>query len=61
MKFDKNGHFAGFGYGPHDRQLATLALYAAQILTDILENTEKVMQVGLPAGLDELKNRVVSS
>jgi Family of unknown function (DUF5677) len=61
MKFDASGHFAGFRYGPHDRNLVALALYAAQIMMDILESTDKVMAIGLPASLREFQNRIVSS
>jgi hypothetical protein len=61
ISVDPLGNFAGLRYGPHDRQLAPLVIYAAQILTDILESTDKVMQVGLPPALQEFRNRVVSS
>jgi hypothetical protein len=58
IKIDANGHFSGVTYGPHDRNLAAFASYAAQILIEILQNTEKVMQVGLPIGLPDLSDRV---
>lgn len=61
MKLDSHGNFAGLKYGPHDRQLAPLVLYAAQILIDILESADRVLAVGLPAALQNLRSRVVSS
>jgi Family of unknown function (DUF5677) len=61
MKFDTQGHFVGLKYGPHDRQLVAVAIYAAQIMMDILANADKVLAVGLPPNLEQLRNRVVSS
>jgi len=57
LKFDKKGNFLGYIYGPHDRDLATFAVYAGKLQLDNLINTNKVIKGGLPASFTDFQNQ----
>jgi hypothetical protein len=57
LKFDKKGNFLDYIYGPHDRDLATFAVYAGNLQSHNLVNTNKVIKGALPASFTAFQNR----
>ena len=57
LKFDENGRFLGYNYGPHDRDLATYAGYILELQKDNLINANKLIKGILPARFADLQNR----
>ena len=57
LKFDRRRRFLGYVYGPSDRDLATYAVYAADLQRGNLTNTDKTISHGLPVGFAALQER----
>jgi hypothetical protein len=60
LKFDRNGHFLGYNYGPHDRELASYAGYILVLQRDNLINANKVIKGTLPTRLADLESRSIN-
>lgn len=59
LKFDRNGHFLGYNYGAHDRELASYAGYILVLQRDNLINANKVIKGSLPASFGAIQNRSI--
>jgi len=59
LKFDQNGHFLSYNYGPHDRDLASYAGYILVLQRDNLINANKVIKGTLPARFADLQKRSI--
>jgi len=57
LKFDRRRRFLGYVYGPSDKDLATYAVYAADLQRGNLTNTDKTIRHGLPVGFAALQER----
>jgi hypothetical protein len=60
VEFDKDFNVVGFKYGPHDRQFAAYALYAARLQLENLVFTDRIMQRGLPDKTEAVLTRNTS-
>ena len=60
VEFDKDLNVVGFKYGPHDRQFAAYALYAAMLQLKNLVFTDRILQRGLPSRAEDVVKQNIS-
>ena len=59
LKFDQSGHFLGYNYGPHDRELASYAGYILVLQRDNLVNANKIIRGTLPSRFADFQKRSI--